>query len=217
VARSGERPTLALQRRGVEYLEFRALDVSAFDPVGVNQNKLRFLEMFAALCLLKDSPPIDTSEQNDLDRNHVIVARRGREPELALNRGGRADNMLGWARDLLDEMRPIAEFFDQGESNQPYATALLAQAAKLEDAALTPSARLVAELRSTGESFFDLALRMSQLHKNYFLALHPPNAARLAEFGNEAEASLEAAAKVESAPQESFAAYLQQYFAADAR
>ena len=46
VARSGERPTKALLRAGVEYVEVRALDVSAFDPVGVNQNKLRFLEVF---------------------------------------------------------------------------------------------------------------------------------------------------------------------------
>src|SRR5581483_8074500 len=44
VARSGERPTKALLRAGVEYVEVRALDVSAFDPVGVNQHKLRFLE-----------------------------------------------------------------------------------------------------------------------------------------------------------------------------
>jgi glutamate--cysteine ligase len=52
VARSGERPTKALKRAGVEYVEVRALDVSAFDPVGVNQNKLRFLEAFMALCLM---------------------------------------------------------------------------------------------------------------------------------------------------------------------
>ena len=48
VARSGESPSAALRRGGVEYVEMRALDVSAFDPVGVNQNKLRFLEAFAA-------------------------------------------------------------------------------------------------------------------------------------------------------------------------
>src|SRR5258708_3119455 len=63
VARSGERPTKALQRAGVEYVEVRALDVSAFDPVGVNQNKLRFLEAFLALCLLRESAPIGESEQ----------------------------------------------------------------------------------------------------------------------------------------------------------
>ena len=89
VARSGERPTTALQRAGVEYVEVRALDVSAFDPVGVNQNKLRFLEAFMALCLLKDSAPIGDSEQARLDANHVTVARRGREPGLTLWRDGR--------------------------------------------------------------------------------------------------------------------------------
>ena len=100
VARSGERPTKALLRAGVEYVEVRALDVSAFDPVGVNQNKLRFLEVFLALCLMKDSPPIGVSEQDVLDANHVTVARRGREPGLTLKRDGRAVPMQGWAREL---------------------------------------------------------------------------------------------------------------------
>src|SRR4030095_16262400 len=105
VARSGEKPTKALRRAGVEYVEVRALDVSAFDPVGVNQNKLRFLEVFLALCLMKDSPPIDTAEQDILDANHVTVARRGREPGLLLERDGRKVPMLGWARELIDSMR----------------------------------------------------------------------------------------------------------------
>src|SRR5207237_610382 len=96
IARSGERPTKALKRAGVEYVEVRALDVSAFDPVGVNQNKLRFLEAFLALCLLKESPPIDQEEQAALDANHVTVARRGREPKLKLQRDGRDHPMLDW-------------------------------------------------------------------------------------------------------------------------
>jgi len=97
VARSGERPTKALQRAGVEYVEVRALDVSAFDPVGVNQNKLRFMEAFLALCLMKESPPIGDSEQGLLDQNHIAVARRGREPGLTLWRDGRSVPMQAWA------------------------------------------------------------------------------------------------------------------------
>ncbi len=67
----------ALRRGGVEYIEMRALDVSAFDPVGVNQTKLRFLEAFAALCLLKTSLPIGNSEQEAIDDNFLKAARRG--------------------------------------------------------------------------------------------------------------------------------------------
>ena len=114
IARSGERPTKALRRAGVEYVEVRALDVSAFDPVGVNQNKLRFLEAFLALCLLRDSEPIDRSEQQALDANHLLVARRGREPGLKLNREGREFPMLEWARELLDSMQGMCEMLDHG-------------------------------------------------------------------------------------------------------
>src|SRR5215813_7616689 len=164
VARSGERPTKALQRAGVEYVEVRALDVSAFDPVGVNQNKLRFLEAFVALCLLKESAPIGDSEQSALDKNHLTVARRGREPGLGLWREGRSVPMRDWARELLDAMTGICEVLDHGAADKPYSQALATQTAKIEDVALTPSARLLAEL-SAGESFFDLALRMSATHK----------------------------------------------------
>jgi len=213
VARSGERPTKALQRAGVEYVEVRALDVSAFDPVGVNQNKLRFLEAFLALCVLKGSPSLEPSEQVEYDANHVLVARRGREPGLKLKFEGRPRELISWARELLDEMQGICEMLDEGLPDRPYAAALAAQAAKVDDVSLTPSARLLAEMKNTGESFFDLALRMSALHKSYFLELYPPNERRLAEFRDEAEESLRAQAAIERADNQSFEQYLKQYFA----
>ena len=212
VARSGERPTKALLRAGVEYVEVRALDVSAFDPVGVNQHKLRFLEAFLALCLLKDSPPIADSEQPALDENHLTVARRGREPGLELWRDGRRTSMTAWAGELLDSMTGLCEILDRGDPAQPYSTALATQAAKIRDVKLTPSARLLAELESTGESFFDLALRMSAMHKAYFLELYTPNAERLSELAAEAEESLRAQSQLESRQTESFEEYLARYF-----
>ena len=213
IARSGERPTKALQRAGVEYVEVRALDVSAFDPVGVNQNKLRFLEAFLALCLLSSSEPMSRDEQASLDANHVLVARRGREPGLTLKHKGRDVPMLGWARELLDAMRGICEVLDEGEAQRPYLCALEMQMAKLDDVARTPSARLLAEMRQTGESFLALALRMSQLHKDYFLDLYPPNERRLAEFASAAEESREAQRSIENRDSEDFDRYLRRYLA----
>jgi glutamate--cysteine ligase len=213
VAAPGERPTKALRRAGVEYVEVRALDVSAFDPVGVNQNKLRFLEAFLALCLLKESPPIGAAEQGALDANHLTVARRGREPGLVLWREGRHTPMRDWARELLDSMVGICEILDRGDATRPYSHALETQAAKLADVALTPSARLLRELTSSGESFFDLALRMSATHKAYFLDLYPPNEERLREFGVEAERSVERQRSIEARDRGTFAEYLARYFA----
>ncbi len=213
VARSGERPTKALHRAGVEYVEVRALDVSAFDPVGVNQNKLRFLEAFLALCLLRESAPISHGEQDDLDANHLTVARLGREPGLRLNREGRKFPMLEWAAELLDDMQGICELLDHGESSRPYATALEQQRAKINDVARTPSARMLSEMGETGESFFDLAQRMSKLHKDYFLDLYPPNERRLEEFAAAATESHEAQSRIEAADKLNFDQYLAQYLA----
>ena len=94
--------------------------------------------------------------------------------------------MRDWARELLDEMTGLCEVLDHGDPEHPYAHALAVQAAKIDDVALTPSARLMRELADTGESFFELAWRMSRLHKDYFLDLYTPNEERLGEFAAEA-------------------------------
>jgi glutamate--cysteine ligase len=213
IARSGERPTKALHRAGVEYIEVRALDVSAFDPVGVNQNKLRFLEAFVALCLLRESAPISRGEQQALDANHLLVARRGREPNLKLNREGRDVPMTRWAGELLDGMQGLCEMLDHGESERPYTLALEQQRAKINDVERTPSARLLAEMRQTGESFFQLALRMSNLHKDYFLGLYPPNESRLSEFAAQAKESHRAQHDIEAKDDTDFDTYLKRYLA----
>ncbi|MBS0421453.1 MAG: glutamate--cysteine ligase [Proteobacteria bacterium] len=213
VARSGERPTKALRRAGVEYVEVRALDVSAFDPVGVNQNKVRFLEAFLALCLMKESPPIGAAEQATLDQNHVTVARRGREPGLMLTRDGRPAPMQSWAQELLDSMAGICEVLDRGDPTRPYSQALAVQSAKLANVALTPSARLMEELTTSDESFFDLALRMSKAHKDYFVDLYPTNEERLAEFSSQAAESLAKQQSIEASDKGTYEEYVQRYFA----
>ena len=217
VARSGESPSAALLRGGVEYVEMRALDVSAFDPVGVNQTKLRFLEAFAALCALRTSPPIDAGEQVSIDENFLKVARRGREPGLNLAREGRQLPLASWAAEILDSMTGICELLDHGDDSRPYTAALRAQQEKLADVSRTPSARLLHELQSTGENFFSLALRMSRQHRDYFCSLADPPAGRMAEFEAEAVRSVQAQAAIEAADKGTFEQYLERYFEAATR
>ena len=214
VTMSGERPTKALQRGGVQYVEMRSLDVSAFDPVGVNQNKLRFLEAFAAFCVLRTSAPIQTSEQAELDGNHGIVAREGRKPGLTLRRDGRDVSLRDWALEIVDSMRGVCELLDEGDAQRPYTTALDLQAAKVHDVSLTPSARSLLEMRTNEESFFNFALRMSQQHKAYFLDLYSPNESRQDEFAPRPRRRCVEQSRVEAADKISFDEYLARYFAA---
>lgn len=121
--------------------------------------------------------------------------------------------MAEWARELLDSMQGLCEMLDHGELACPYTSALEQQRAKIDDVERTPSARLLAEMRQTGESFFQLALRMSNLHKDYFLGLYPPNESRLGEFAAEARDSLDAQRSIEAADNTDFDTYLAHYWA----
>jgi glutamate--cysteine ligase len=212
VTQSGERPTKALQRGGVQYVEMRSLDASVFDPVGVNQNKLRFLEAFAAFCVLHDDASIETSEQSELDGNHALVAREGRKPGLLLRRDGRQVPLKGWALEIIDSMRGVCEMLDEGDAQRPYSTALEVQEAKVRDVSLTPAARTMDELRTNQESFFDFALRMSKVHQSYFRELYCPSEARQEEFQHEAQESLVKQERIEASDRLSFDEYLEHYF-----
>jgi glutamate--cysteine ligase len=212
ITQSGERPTRALQRAGVQYVEMRSLDVSVFDPVGVNQNKLRFLEAFAAFCVLRDSQPIEPSEQAELDGNHAIVAREGRRPGLLLRRDGRDAPLRDWAAEIVDSMRGVCELLDEGDPQRPYQSALAAQEEKVHDLSLTPAARSLLEMRLQEESFFNFALRLSKVHQSYFRELLAPNPSRQQEFVDEAAASIEEQARIESSDRLTFEEYLERYF-----
>jgi glutamate--cysteine ligase len=213
VAYSGERPTKALMRGGVQYVEMRSLDVGAYDPVGVNQRKLLFLEAFAALCLLRDSAPLSHELSSQYEANHVLVASRGRERGLRLWTESGALALSDWASEILDQMQGICELLDAGEPSRPYAAALAFQRAKLADYSELPSARLLDEMKRQGMSFAEAGLWMSRMHRDYFRELYPPNPARVSELREEAAASLEEQRTVEERDALPFAEFVARYTA----
>ncbi|MBM5810778.1 MAG: glutamate--cysteine ligase [Gammaproteobacteria bacterium] len=213
VARSGERPTTALQRGGVQYVEMRSLDVSAFDPVGVNQHKLCFLEAFAALCALRASDPLAPEESGHFEANHLRVARDGREPGLRLWHGGRELALADWAAEVLEQMQGICELLDAADPARPYSVALERQRAKLDDPALLPSARLLHEMLGQDVAFRDLALGMSRLQRDYFNELYPPNERQLADLTVLAAESHAEQRAVEAADALAFDEFVARWFA----
>ena len=110
---SGERPTLALQRRGVEYIEIRALDLNPFEPVGINQQEIRFLDLFATYCLLRESPRLEHCDLDASKENLRRVVYDGRNTGVQLNNWGKSVSLRNWGLEKLDQMLPIAELFDR--------------------------------------------------------------------------------------------------------
>jgi len=205
---NSERPTVALRRHGVDYVEIRTLDLNAADPVGLNQNELRFLETLLVYCLLADSPPISGAEQREIDARDLAAAREGRRPGLELPRDGGAIELRAWALEVLDGLHEVAELLDDGEG---YVAAVDAQREAAERPEATPSARLLDAMRVRGESFFDHVRGIADRHREHFLAL-PVDPEREAELDALAAASLAEQAALEENEAMSFGEYLRRYF-----
>jgi glutamate--cysteine ligase len=207
-----EKPSLALRRRGVRYVELRSPDVNAFQPLGMSEQQARFLEALMLFCLLADSPPINLHERQEIDRNLGGAAHRGRDPELYLQRNGREVKLAVWAREILQAMQGVCEVLDAAELGGPFTGSLQRQLELVEDPDLTPSARMLAEMRERQEGFFRFAQRMSLQHQAYFrsLSLAPE---RRELFLREAEQSWQRQKEIEEADAISFDEFLEQYFA----
>jgi len=206
-----EKPVRALQRQGVRYVELRSLDINTYDPLGVGEEQLRFLECMMLYCLLKESPPLSKKEQTLFDRNELIVAHHGRQPELQLNQGQKKISLAQWGSHVLEEMLPLAELLDEGENKSLYQNALNEQQAKVDDPALTPSACMLAEVEEKGEEFFTFAMRMSKQHQTTLQALEFPQNMEQ-QFSDWAKESIERQKLIEDSDKGTFEEFLQNYF-----
>jgi glutamate--cysteine ligase len=207
-----ESPAVALLDRGVQYVELRSLDVNAYHPLGVDEVQLRFLEALMFTCLLAASPPLDAPEQQEIAGNVLAVAHRGREPGLMLRCNGEPVSLRDWGQVILDAVMPVAEFLDRVHGGNGYEDAADDQFKKLLQPELTPSARMLAEMRDRGEGFYQFARRLSMQHHRYFSerALAPQREQAL---DAEVARSFEALARIEAAPRQDFDRFLADYFA----
>lgn len=213
VAQSGERPTSALRRGGIQYVEIRSLDLGLFDPVGLNDRIMRFIEAFLIYCLLSESPPLDAGEYSEVLVNHSQTAKRGRDPEFRLQRSGSEVALAEWAAEILDGVTAVAEQLDSGSQESAYTAAVEAQRDLLRRPETTPSAMILERLRRERTGFFRFALERARETRDYFLALPPLDDERQHALEEEARDSLDRQARIEAADDITFEEYLANYYA----
>ena len=211
----GERPLHALRERGVEYIEVRLMDLDPFEPVGINAQTMRFLDVFLLHCLLEDSPNDTPQEITELKHNQHQTAARGREPGLKLRRGGQEVTLTSWGAEVVAQCAPIAAALDAAHGGMQYSDALTAASAALLDPASLPSARVLAAMaRDHGNSFVGFARAQSQ-KTQAILQARPLSADQRAHYAALTETSLGEQKKIEASDSMPFEQYRQQYVAAE--
>jgi len=207
-----ERPVHVLGQRGVQYIELRSLDLNLYEPLGVSDTQLYFLEVFMLFCLLQDSPLIDKNERKSIEDNENKVAHEGRNPALKLSHKKKQQiSLQSWGRELLAEMQVLCAILDEQKSTTNYSEALQHQLAAIEDSGLTPSARVLQDMQENQECFFEFASRISNQHEKQLLK------STLSEndmifFQNHVRQSLEKQGQIEASDTQTFDQFLHNYF-----
>ncbi len=210
VLQGNERPIDALRKRGIQYIELRSLDIDPFQAAGLSQEQLFFLEIFMHFCLLQESPDISASEREEIDNNQNLVAHQGRVANICLQLNGMKVSLHQRASEILSAMQDIAALLDQAHQTQRYQNALNRYGKLISHPELTPSAKILAEIRDNNESFFSFAQRKSKQHQAYFQERHLSKI-KYAKFEQLVKQSLLEQKQQESDDEPSFDQFLSHY------
>ena len=211
VIRPGERPLHALRERGVEYIEVRLMDLDPFEPVGINAQTMRFLDVFLLHCLLCSSPPDTPAEIEELKHNQHQTAARGREPGVTLRRAGGEVQLVEWGAEVVAECGPIAEALDAAHGGTRYQDALASARAALADASTLPSARVLAAMAQDFDNSFVRFARVQSLKTQAALQGLPLTKEQLARFTALSQQSLDAQKAIEAGDSMLFEDYRERY------
>ncbi len=209
VVQSGERPLEALTSKGIEYIEVRALDLNPYLPLGIDAQQIRFLDAFLLHCLLDESPHCDENEFFEVSHNIAKVVEKGRDPALELSKGSEPFKLVDWANELLKGTAFSAALLD-GEGSSLHEEARLAQLDKIKDPNLTPSGKMLADMKKNGLSFFKFSMQQSEVQRNY-LSQGGLSEATKSLLMETAKKSIEEQAAIEAADSIDFDEYLRRW------
>ena len=170
VMKSGEKPSQALRDRGVEYIEVRALDVNPFVDTGISIEQIHFLDIFITYCAFINNKEFDCDSQQHHENNMNEVVLRGRDPKLLLSDANcQGDvthkSVTTWGNELFDNMAPVATLLDNAYKTTNYSDAIARERAKINDASLTPSAKILSIIVEQEQSLSKYALAQADKYR----------------------------------------------------
>lgn len=209
IPKSDETPAQALQKRGVAYIELRAVDINPYSDIGVDISTACFLEVVALYCLLQDSPDISEAEQDAIDNNLSKVVDQGRNSRLSIVTAQGEQRFRHWARNELEQMQVVAKMLDEAVDEPIYQQALQAMGNRLEHVEQSLSAQVLSDTVAANGSWHfghDLASKYAAQHSAQQLELETQQYLQLT-----VEQSLQAQQQLEQVSQEDFKTYVARY------
>lgn len=207
VTRKGETPSDALMRGGIEYIEVRSLDINPFSATGVDEQQIRFLDLFLIWCVLADAPEMSSDELLCTRANWNRVILEGRKPGLTLGVGCETAQhlLVDVGKHLFHDLRRVAQTLDSISGGEAYQTVCDTLVAGFDDPELTFSARILRSIMDNG-----VGNTGRELAEQYRTTLLDESLEVLSveDFNEERKASLQRQHEIEEKDNESFEQFL---------
>lgn len=209
IAERGETPTEALERHGIAYVEFRAIDLDPYSDVGIRLSSACFLEVLALYCLLTDSPDLLPEEEEALGVNIERVVNEGRKKGLTILLQDKEVSLETWMLKHLCKMQPLAALLDAHHGGNEYRNAVALMQGKAGHSESTISAQVLSDSERLG-SLWQLGISLAEQHQAQILAqtLSPNTQAKYEVL---AEKSVFQQADIELDDNVDFKVFLEQY------
>lgn len=169
VIKSGEKPSEALKRAGVEYIEVRSLDVNPYSPTGLDETQARFLDLFLIWCALSSSDLMNDCELQCWRENWNRIILEGRKPGLLLTIGceGEVLTQAEWGLRVFDDLLHIAKLMDIDEGGNAYQQTCETLRTWLENPEKTLSARVLKDMQTQG-GYLPLGCQLAAQHAAFY-------------------------------------------------
>lgn len=211
VAESGEKPTDALEKRGVLYVELRALDVNPFSPYGISKEQMRVLDVFLLYCLLTEQTELTQQQQQEAEQNQDKVVLNGRVAELLLNRDGQTISREKWMTEIFSEFKLIATWLDSHYGGEHYQQAINNAAQTIEHPLETLSGKLLDQMLTEQQDNGYLGMDLARSYQQKIRS-HQPKHFDTEFLTAQAKESINKQQDIELSDKVSFDQFLQEYF-----
>jgi glutamate--cysteine ligase len=127
-------------------------------------------------CALTPSDELDFETQKLHEKNMDEVVLRGRDPSLLLRdevseitnkkESFKLRTIKDWGNELFEQMALVAELLDKAYETRSYSEAVKREQAKINDASLTPSAKLLEITLDEKTNISKYALQQASLYRD---------------------------------------------------
>jgi len=196
-----ERPSLALERRGVEYIEVRNLDINAKEDIGISEHTAATTEIFVIACLLAESPFLSIEDYDAISTKNEQVSLQGNNPQ---------EPFLNEAIQMWQPLQWIARQLDKAYKTSLYSEAWQDTLDQLKDiSSQAPVSRNTAAQKRP--SFWDQGKILGRAHQIYSLQQNLSSKVQ-SELEAASEASLNDLSKMNDCTNEELQTHIDRYF-----